>query len=210
MRNKSSLASIILFLIFLLNFRAGTQQTVNESVPIIDNEDTSAIESTDMRGINLHGYDEFLNKKNIDIYLEAAPLYEHHCTYGESDFILKSRYAEYSRTDINIYKYDDYINVDGYYIKNNSAHNYDAFISIYFCESQNKCHDMMREYLRGCAAPAVYPSALSIGDFAIGGIYDINFIRGNVYVSVHGSYYSDVVIENLAMEIDRQILDLLA
>ena len=207
MRNKSTLASIILIVFYILIFHTGTKPTEDESVPIIVYKDTPTIELNDMRGLNLHGYDEFLNKKNIDLYLEATPLYKRDCIV--SDFVLKSRYAEYKRTDAKIYEYDDYIKIDGYYKKNNSEKNYDAFISIYFCKSRNECHEKMRQIARGYAAPAIYPSLLSIGDFAIGGIYDIEFIRGNVLVTARRSYYNDIVIEDLAMEIDQQILDLL-
>ena len=54
---------------------------------------------------------------------------------------------------------------------------------------------------------SLYRSSLDIGDFAIGSIYRINFIRGNVFVSVTG--YDEVEIDVLARVIDTHILEIL-
>lgn len=159
--------------------------------------------------INLHDFDEYTGKKNIDLFLEKTPTYPINCHI--SDFTLKEDSADFIVTEKNIYNEDDYKKIYAHYkLKNIKGENaYDATVSILFYNSRAESHESMRLVLSECADPTIYSSSLKIGDFAIGGIYDIDFIRGNVQVNVKGSYYNGITIEDLAKEIDQQILEIL-
>jgi len=162
-----------------------------------------------MGKINLHEIDKVSNKKNIDIFLEKIPDYP--CDCKMFNFNLKENYADFELTKTLIY--NEYNEINVYFrLKNSKKENgNDAHVDIVFWKSKAECHEKMRVFLDGCAAPQVYPSNFKIGDLAIGDIYDIYFIRGNVRIQVEGinEGIDKVVIENLAKEIDKQILDIL-
>jgi hypothetical protein len=161
---------------------------------------------TDMQSVNLYEFDKELNKKNIDVILDKIREYPINCKM--SDFSTKEVYADFLVTEVNVYNEDDYDRINAYCrLKTNSKEDdYDVKFNIAFYKSQSENQDRMRNSLNEYTAMEVYPSSLNIGDFAIGD-NNIEYIRGNVFVSVTG--YDEVVTEFLAREIDQQILDII-
>jgi len=161
----------------------------------------------DMQNIDLRAYNEQMNKKNIDIILENIREYPAECKLSE--FTLKDEYANFVVTKTYMYDNDEYQNIDvDFKPKTNQKENgYNATVSITFYKTQPDNHEAMRNLLDYSAAPQIYPSSLDIGDFAIGGIYNIEFIRGNVSVRVIG--FNDIEIDSIARAIDLQIMEIL-
>ena len=161
----------------------------------------------DMQNTDLCAFDKQMNKKNIDIILERIEKYPIDCKM--SDFTLKDEYANFVAIKTYMYDNNGNQNIDAdFRLKTNHKENgYDATISITVYKSQPDNHEAMRNSLDDYAAPHIYPSSLDIGDFAIGGIYHIEFIRGNVSVSVIG--FSEVEIDSMARAIDMQIMEIL-
>jgi len=162
----------------------------------------------DMQNTDLRAFNEEMNKKNIDIMLERIEEYPRDCKMP--DFTLEDEYAGFVPTKTYIYDNNETQNIDvDFRLKTNEKENgYDATISITVFKSQPDSLAAMRNSLDDYSAPQVYPSSLDIGDFAIGGIYQIGFIRGNVSVSVIG--FNEVEIDNLARAIDMQIMEILS
>jgi len=169
-------------------------------------EKAERFEEEDMILINLRGFDETLRKQNIDVFLERIPAYLNDCKISE--FTLKKQYADFIQTETKIFDEDDYKKISAYYRKENNSKedDYDANISIWFYESREDSHRSMRDLLNDNTAPIVNQSAFKVGDFAIGDIFTIDFIRGNVNIRIKGY---DVEIDKLAREIDQQILEII-
>ena len=144
---------------------------------------------------------------NIDFMLGEIREYPVVCLM--SDFTLKDRYANFIVTEANIYKEDGYINLSVHFrLQTNKINDdYDATVDIEFHRSQPENCAIMRNSINTYAAMEIFSSYLDIGDFAIGDISHLRFIRGNVFVSVTG--YNDVDIDDLARVIDLQVLDIL-
>ena len=191
---------LILFTVVLLLFQSGCNSSLNTQI------NTNEV-NTDMQNMDLRAYNEQLNKKNIDILLEKIEEYPTDCKMSE--FSLKGEYANFVATKTYIYDEDKYQSIDvDFKLKTNQKENgYDATASITFHESQLDSQEAMRNSLDDYTAPQVFPSSLSIGDFAIGGIYHITFIRGNVSVRIIG--FNEIEIDSIAGEIDIQILEII-
>jgi hypothetical protein len=161
----------------------------------------------DMQNINLHALNEEVGKKNIDVVLEKIKEYTIDCKI--SDFTLREEYASFVVTETNKSNEDDHQSITVYcrLQTNKEEDAYDAKVRITFYKSQPDNQDMMRGFLNACAAPEVFPSLLDVGDFAIGDIFSIDFIRGNIFVSVTG--YDEAEVGDLAKEIDQQILEII-
>ena len=163
--------------------------------------------NTNMQNMNLREIDKETNKMNIDVLLEKIREYPVDCEM--SDFELSKEYASFAVTDANIYNEDDFKSITAYFRlqTNQKEDDFDATADITFYESQSDNQEVMRNSLNEYTALEIYPSSLDIGDFAIGDTHYINFIRGNVCISVSG--YDEVEIDDLARAIDQQILDIL-
>ena len=188
---------LAVFTVVLLLFQSGCNSSWNTQI------NTNEV-NTDMQNMDLRAISEQLNKKNIDIMLEKIKAYPTDCKLSE--FSLKDEYANFVVTKTYIYDEDEYqsIDVDFKQKTNQKQNGYDATASITFYESQSDNHEAMRNSLDDYTAPQVFPSSLSIGDFAIGGIYHIIFIRGNVSVRIIG--FNEIEINRIAEAIDIQIL----
>ena len=159
--------------------------------------------------INLRHYDKATNKQNIDIFLEQTPEYPVNCTMA--DFIPRQKYAGFELTEI---LHPEYNSIRVWYsLESNKKkmRENDATVKLTFFQSRAESHEFMRRSLNN-RNMTVYVSDLKIGDFDIGNIYNVDFIRGNMGVNVSGRYLgkqSSIRIGDLALEIDRHILDIL-
>ena len=165
----------------------------------------------DITKINLREYNEE-KKKNIDVLLDQVENYPVDCAI--SDFDIKDEYTNFVLTSVDISDNDDKKAINARYrLKTNkNKDDYNARVTISFYDSISANHEVMRNSLYGYAAPDIYPSDLDIGDFAMGDIYHINYIRGNVFVTVSERPKDNVYeieIDSLAREIDLQILDII-
>ena len=173
----------------------------------IDSADKASEGDANMSLVNLRDIDESNNKRIVDVLLEEVTDYPYLCTRKNfafmksiSDFILVS-------TDDN--EVSGISGATAYYrLKNNpDKDDYNAVVYIYFCGTKEESHTMVKDYLDSYTMPEVYAADLEVGDFALGGIYRVDFVRGNIYIFVEG--YDDVEIDELAKEIDIQILKII-
>ena len=170
------------------------------------------INTVDMTKINLRDYNEEEKKNNIDVLLDQTENYPGVCT--TADFLIKDEYAGFRQTSNSTTEYDSHTEINALYRlqTNSNEDDYDADVTISFYNSQSDNHMVMRNSLNDYTAPKIYPSSLGIGDFAIGGKYYINYIRGNVFVTVlecPQNHINEIEIDALAREIDNQILEIL-
>ena len=176
------------------------------------NDRTETIDKTNegdmgMGLVNLRDIDERTNKKVVDIILEEVNDYPHQCT--RKNFIFKESISEFVLVSTSDNDTSDTSGTVAYYrLKDNpDKEDYNAVIYMYFCETKEESHMMIKDYLDSYTMMEVSSSDLEVGDFALGGIYRVDFVRGNIYIFVSG--YDDVEIDKLAQEIDRQILEII-
>ena len=156
--------------------------------------------------ISLRDEDKASNKQNIDILLEQTPEYPVNCAMV--NFTPRQKHAGFELTEIT--PSPEYNIISTWYkLESNKKkeRGNNATVDLRFFQSRDESHESMRYSLNNRNVWLVHPSDLKIGDFAIGDIYEIEFIRGNVWVNVRG--YDGIRIEDLALEIDRHILDIL-
>jgi len=169
----------------------------------------SAFYTKDLRVV-----DENTNKHVIDLFLQAIGNYP--SALSLSDFLIGDNYADFIVGEVDVI--DN--NSASFQLTPNDSTNEKYFgveVSMYFYDSQLDAHDSLRQFiLKSFAAPipSVFASELNIGDFALDSSRTINFIRANVVVDVRlwriagVTEYIDII--ELAREIDRQILEIIA
>ena len=164
-------------------------------------------ESENMSMINLRGIDKRENKRIVDVLLEGVVDYPYVCT--QKDFVFRKNIGDFILVSTGEDEISGTYDTTAYYrLKNNTdEEDYDAVIDIFFCGSKEESHRRIKEYLDSYSMIEVYASNLDVGDFALGGIYRVDFVRGNIYIYVEG--YDGVEIGALAKEIDLQILDII-
>ena len=190
----------------------------NDSINATDMDKTNTdsqndeINTADLTNINLRDYNEEEKKNNIDVLLDQTENYPAICTIA--DFLIKDEYAGFIQTSDRIIDYDSYTEINARYrLQTNSNEDaYDADVTISFYNSKSDNHMVMRNSLNEYTALKIHPSSLGIGDFAIGDKYYLNYIRGNVFVTVMEcpqNNINEIEIGTLAREIDNQILEIL-
>jgi len=158
-----------------------------------------------VQNINLRGFDKESGKPNIDILLENLSNYSKDC--GMADFELKDVYAvEFKLTEKDVFR--DTLTVRYRLESNTKQVGYDAYICIIFAGTQKEAREMMRNSLFGYTALKIYLSDFEVGDVAIGDVYYLSFIRGNLFINMHGYNY-EIDISGIAKEIDQQILEII-
>jgi hypothetical protein len=183
--------------------------TACDSSQDIQNKSEADINMENINLISLREFNEEMNMSNMDALLSAIRDYPIECR--KFGFVFRDEYDNFVITEMimNDEDEDEDKGFTAYYrLKNNKKEDdYDAIIDIAFYKTKLDNHEVMRNSLNEYAAMEVFTSALSIGDLAIGNSTGVNFIRGNVFVTVIG--YEEVEIDGLAREIDQQILDIL-
>ena len=193
------------------NNNAGIENGNNEVKTDMINDDSNNAD-IDVTNIDLRAYNEEKKKTNIDVLLDKVKNYPAICTI--SDFLVKDEYAGFILTNTNIVDGDTFKKINARYRlkSNNDIDDYDAKVTISFYDSKSANHTVMRNSLDEYTAMKIYPSALDIGDFAIGDSYYLNYIRGNVFVTViecPGNHINEIEIDALARAIDTQILEII-
>jgi hypothetical protein len=145
-------------------------------------------------------------KMYIDTFLEKAPDYPFIC--NELNFIFKKKYAHFELTRTRVFLNHNTVHIEGWFkiSSNKRKEGIDVSVQLYFYETKKEALEYMRNSLDTYSAPSVYQSSIVIGDFAIGDVSNISFVRGNVVVHVIGHF---VVSEKLSREIDEQILNII-
>ena len=176
----------------------------NENNKILDKVNEGDL---DMSLVNLRDIDENENKRIVDVLLEKLTDYPHLCT--QKNFSFKKSISNFVLVSTDDNEISGITSTTAYYrLKNNpDEEDYNAVIYIYFCATKEESHNMIKDYLDSYTMIEVYASDLEVGDFALGGIYRVDFVRGNIYIAIEG--YDDVEIDELAKEIDLQILQII-
>ena len=201
MKRVFMLLSIILLII--IGFYIFAQSTEIKRNDMTVNDTSGIFDDT----LNLRRIiDPASGKMYIDTFLEKIPDYPIRC--NELNFVFSKKYAHFNLTRTRVCLDRNTVNVDGWYKLNSNRRkdDHDVSVGLYFYETKEEALEYMRNSLDDYAAPAVYQSHISIGDFAIGGAANITFVRGNVVVHVIGNF---VVSEKLSRGIDEQILNII-
>ena len=158
-----------------------------------------------MNNINLKAFNEEMNMTNLDVLLNNIPLYSN--LVSMSDLKLQEGYANFTITDVEIIN-ANYMIVQLELKTGTREDSEYASMNVYFWNSQEENFESTRRWVfEMMASPFVYRSDLDVGDFALGDIYRIDFMRGNVGIAVTGRDRTEII--GIAEEIDRQILSLL-
>jgi len=209
MTNKALFVFLVVFL--LANTQSSCKSRVTTFEGQISNGSTASTvntieENESMSRVNLRDMDENENKRIIDVLLDKVVGYPHNCT--QNDFVFKESINGFVLVSTRDSEQPNYYSISAYYrLEGNDAGPNDAMAKIYFCGSKEDSHDMIKDHLDGYTMMEVYESYLKVGDLSLGGIYRVDFVRGNVYMFVEGKH--DVEIDVLAKDLDLQILDIL-
>jgi len=141
------------------------------------------------------------------VLLENVVDYPNICK--KEEFVFNKNIAGFVFVSESDYEHSGIHSKTAYYrLKNNTAEDgYDAMIEMFFCDSKAESHEMIKSFIDDYTMIEVYASNLKVGDLALGGIYRVDFVRGNIYMFVES--YDDVAIDSLAKEIDLQILEII-
>ena len=175
-----------------------------QSYPVEERENMMAI---DLRATDENeNENENENKRIVDVLLDNVKDYPKIC--NSDDFIFETEVAEYVllSAQYNNTSSEHYFTAQ-YRLKDNSVGT-DSVVSLTFCSTKEDCHKIIKNFLDGYSMDEVYASYLEVGDLALGGSNRVDFVRGNVYISVEGLH--DLEIDTLAKEIDQQILKIIS